>query len=150
MITKLAGAFMLGAAVPSISIYLAGGSARVCLILGFLLALAPLFIFPRRIARLLWAVASSVEDFRSHFSAHAKDADRALGRRKDDDPASASASTPNPIHGDVFSAMRNLGVPKKQASAVIAEVAANKVYAGFDEMFKDAMAVVNMGRKAAA
>ncbi len=146
--TKLASAFMLGAAVPAISIYLAGGSARVCLVLGFLLALAPLFIFPRRIARLLWAVASSVEDFRSHFSAHAKDADRALGRRKDDDPA--SASTPNPIHGDVFSAMRNLGVPKKQASAVIAEVAANKVYVGFDEMFKDAMAVVNMGRKAAA
>ena len=130
--------FVVGSFTAVIPIYLLGGSYFALFFLGLMLAIltvaTTVCLWPKEIARFLWAYARVWEDSKSRLNHSYKEADKELGRRKDD-------PKPNPLVGDVISALVNLGTPEKKAKALVEEVVAYQEYGSFEELFQATMRV---------
>lgn len=110
----------------------------VVLILGMLIPFALTAWKPKTVAKLIWSAAYTAEDFRAHYRGCAKE----LGRRKED----RQGNTVSKFAGDVVSGLVNMGVGRKKAERVVEQLEREKMYDGFEEMFKDA---VQIARKTA-
>jgi hypothetical protein len=153
--------FLTGALVPTVCIYLTGGSNRtnlvIGLVLGVLFVVVPVVRWRNQVARWLWAMDHGLQAFQSAASkvpARAPVTDEGAGHAAADKSVLSNPHPtpeivpPNPMIGDVASALHNLGKPYKQALRIAQDVAAHQKYDSFEEMFKAAMGVANIQKAA--
>ena len=159
--------FLTGSLVPVVCIYLTGGSNRtnlvIGLVLGILAIVIPVIRWRNSVARVLWAMD---DGFTAFLAAFLKPRPRGDGEKAPkpkpaptptvalatlDMPVPAPtpvAVPPNPMIGDVASALHNMGTPYKQALRIARQVAAHQVYERFEDMFRDAVSVAKVARTA--
>ena len=157
--------FLTGSLVPTICIYLTGGSNRtnlmIGLVLGILATVIPVIRWRNSVARILWAMDDGFTAFLAAFLKPRPRGDGEKAPKPAPTPTVAPATLdmpvpaptpvvvpPNPMIGDVASALHNMGTPYKQALRIARQVAAHQVYERFEDMFRDAVGVAKVARTA--
>jgi len=166
--------FMSGSLVPVICIYLTGGSNRTNLVIGLTLGLSliliPLLAWRLQSARALLALDHALKVFAGVFKYGKLPAKVASNVNKAiNDTSVAKAHSPkrfdvhddveflkgldglglelipDPMVGDVASALINKGTERRKAERVAKQVARHQKYEKFEDMFEDALDVVKAG-----